>query len=64
MMAFNMAKAITANKRLHEQYGTTEIGIKIGDKPYRTVGEWLNTARHWHFRKYDYDVDGQCSLFM
>lgn len=40
-MAFDVAKAAADSKKVYERYGATEIGINIGDKPYRTETEGL-----------------------
>ena len=40
-MAFDIAKAVADTKRLHEKYGTTEVSINVGDKPYPTATEGL-----------------------
>lgn len=40
-MAFDVAKAVADSKTVYEKYGVTEIGINVGDKPYRTVTEGL-----------------------
>lgn len=40
-MAFDVAKAVADSKKIYEKYGATEIGINVGNKPYRTVTEGL-----------------------
>lgn len=41
MMAFNMTKAVAASKQFHEKYGTTEVSVNVGEKPYGNVTEGL-----------------------